>query len=345
VDVSVVIPVYNRADLLPHTLRSILAQSHPPKEIVVVDDGSTDATADVAAAFGDPVRLVRIRNSGDAAARNAGIAKSRCAWIAFCDSDDLWHPEKLACQVAAHRRLPDAQYSFTDFAIVTDDMWREPHKFAQAPSGYWEPGREIVDGTLWVYREPFHDRLLAYQPIFPSTILLSKACFAAVGPMNESLTRLRAHDAEFAHRCTARSPIVAVAAPLVGIRKHAGNFSRELKRDLADSLTVLAYCRDHHPAARLLRDAFDREIRNRCRAAIGAAYDDDDFALIRALWRDPGVGDADWKIRVKHAIARLPPRVATAVAALSRFLAWRARGAASDPQAAGLKGPAQEGCP
>ena len=99
--VTVVIPTYNRAALLPRALRSVLAQTHQDFEVLVVDDGSTDDTASVVADTGDArVRYVRQpENAGVAAARNRGLRESRGTFIAFLDSDDEWRPEKLAMQL------------------------------------------------------------------------------------------------------------------------------------------------------------------------------------------------------------------------------------------------------
>ena len=93
-DVSVVIPTYNRADWLPRTLASILGQTLEPMEVIVVDDGSTDGTEALARSFPPTVRYSRIENSGVCRARNAGVSLARGSWLAFCDSDDLRHPRK-----------------------------------------------------------------------------------------------------------------------------------------------------------------------------------------------------------------------------------------------------------
>lgn len=101
--VSVVVPLFNRRALIEETLRSALAQQWPSLEIIVVDDGSTDGSADhVERVFGDRVRLIRLeRNVGRSAARNAGCEAARGEYVAFLDSDDLWDPLKLARQMPA----------------------------------------------------------------------------------------------------------------------------------------------------------------------------------------------------------------------------------------------------
>lgn len=96
---SVVVPVYNRADLLPRTLASLLAQTQTADEILVVDDGSSDGSAAVAESFGSPVRVIRQANQGPAAARNRGLAEALGDWVHFFDSDDLALPTLHAEQL------------------------------------------------------------------------------------------------------------------------------------------------------------------------------------------------------------------------------------------------------
>jgi len=93
-EVSVIIPAHNDETRLPRAIRSVLGQSLPVSEIVVVDDGSEDRTAEVAASFPKTICL-RQKNSGAAGARNAGIARARSEWIAFLDSDDEWTPDHI----------------------------------------------------------------------------------------------------------------------------------------------------------------------------------------------------------------------------------------------------------
>src|SRR5689334_2160139 len=97
--VSVVIPTYNRAELVGEAIDSVLGQSRPPLEVIVVDDGSTDDTADVVGRYGARVVYLRQPNCGPATARNVGVARARGDLIALLDSDDRWLPRKLELQV------------------------------------------------------------------------------------------------------------------------------------------------------------------------------------------------------------------------------------------------------
>ena len=95
-DFSVVIPTFNRAPLLAAALESVFAQEFPAREVIVIDDGSTDGTLESLARFGARVTVLRQANRGPAAARNAGLAQARGEYVAFLDSDDLWFPWTLA---------------------------------------------------------------------------------------------------------------------------------------------------------------------------------------------------------------------------------------------------------
>ncbi|MGZ5476756.1 MAG: glycosyltransferase family 2 protein [Thermoanaerobaculia bacterium] len=105
--ISVIIPTYNYASYVREAIDSAMEQSYPALEIIVVDDGSTDATAQVLSGYGDRIRVLRQKNQGVAAARNAGIAAARGDYLAFLDSDDIWKPRKLELQIARFDADPD----------------------------------------------------------------------------------------------------------------------------------------------------------------------------------------------------------------------------------------------
>ncbi|HUR41105.1 MAG TPA: glycosyltransferase [Verrucomicrobiae bacterium] len=160
--VSVILPTFNRAHCLRRAACSVLAQSHSELELVIVDDASSDDTHDVVRKLGDPrVRYVRLdRNSGPAAARNAGIKLARHALIAFQDSDDEWLPGKLAAQLATLaaappevalvscglvRHDPPAVFVFPPPVLLHGDSRRTIRMHAIAFSQTWLVRREIFD--------------------------------------------------------------------------------------------------------------------------------------------------------------------------------------------------------
>lgn len=114
--VSVAIPAHNAGKTLAETLRSVLGQTHQALDIVVVDDGSTDNTADVAASFGNRVRVVRQANAGISRARNASLEACRGAFIALLDADDICEPERIAVQVEFMLQNPDLLLCSSDFS-------------------------------------------------------------------------------------------------------------------------------------------------------------------------------------------------------------------------------------
>lgn len=119
--VSVLIPTYNRAVLLPRALASALAQIEDGDEIIVIDDGSTDDTARVARTPDPRVRYLPVPHGGAGAARNAGLDRARNPLVAFLDSDDEWLPGKLARQRAVMQHWPAVRLCFSDFSVRSRD--------------------------------------------------------------------------------------------------------------------------------------------------------------------------------------------------------------------------------
>ena len=117
---GVVIPAFNAAATIGETLRSVAAQTIPPKEIVVVDDGSTDDTAAAVAASGVPTRLLRQENAGPGSATTRGFAALANTIIATVDADDLWLPEKIERQIGHLAENPGASIVFTHWLTFAD---------------------------------------------------------------------------------------------------------------------------------------------------------------------------------------------------------------------------------
>ena len=119
--VSVVIATYNQAEYLGYTIESVLNQTYPSIELIVVDDGSTDSTPDVAARFGGRITYIRQANTERGAARNRGLAEARGEFIAFLDSDDIWLPDKIKNEVEYLRQHPDVGFVYSDREYIDAD--------------------------------------------------------------------------------------------------------------------------------------------------------------------------------------------------------------------------------
>jgi glycosyltransferase involved in cell wall biosynthesis len=127
ITISAVIPAYNSGRYIARAIDSVLAQTRPIDEIIVVDDGSTDDTAEVVRAFGDKVVFIQQANAGASAARNTGIEAATGDWIAFLDGDDEWLPEKNERQIEMLKRNPDLVWTTSNFITCScHEKWRSP---------------------------------------------------------------------------------------------------------------------------------------------------------------------------------------------------------------------------
>ncbi|MFO1060552.1 MAG: glycosyltransferase family A protein [Dongiaceae bacterium] len=224
--VSVVIPTYNRAATLARAVESVLAQTYPSFELLIVDDASTDDTAArIAPYLGGRVALHRRpRNGGATAARNAGIALARGAYVAFLDSDDEWLPEKLARQVALFEAGPP------DLGLVYAGLW------------------QLVDGRPPVAVPPrqrgrVYDALRWRNRIgTASGVMVRRAVLQRVGGFDERLPACE--DWDLWLRIARDHRVDAVAEPL--LRYHDGNGDRLSNRSRAVFLSNRAIYRRHN---------------------------------------------------------------------------------------------------
>lgn len=169
-DICVIIPVYNGERYIGEALASVFAQTQMPSDIVVVDDGSTDGTADVVAGYGDRVRYVRQANAGPTAARNHGVRLTSAPLIAFLDSDDWWAVEKLALQAAALAEDPELSFAVTHVQNVwMEDLAEEASRYEGRTRGAPVPG--YVTQALLLRRSMF-ETLGGFDESLPHTEIM-----------------------------------------------------------------------------------------------------------------------------------------------------------------------------
>jgi glycosyltransferase involved in cell wall biosynthesis len=146
---SVVIPTFNRADTVCRAIESVLHQTFPAAEIIIVDDGSRDATAERLKVYGDALRYIYQENAGAAAARNHGVREARFPWLAFLDSDDVWSPdylEHMAAAIAATGGVAVLYFSDAEFEASPSpaNRWAGVGFSAQTPFEMLHDAPEIV---------------------------------------------------------------------------------------------------------------------------------------------------------------------------------------------------------
>lgn len=289
--VSVVIPAYNAECTLGATLDSVCAQSHRALEIIVVDDGSTDATAEIAQvrATRDPrVRVLRTPNRGVAAARNAGIRASAGAFVAPVDADDLWHPDKIAHQLAAMLAGGDA----IGFVYT-------PYRLIDAEDRVLTSRADIVEGATF-------QRLLLLNFVGNgSALLIRRAAFDAVGGYDSHLRDEGVQGCEdyLLQLLIARHWKVACAPYyLTGYRRVAGAMSSDDLRMLRSKLLMFEIVTQRIPETppRLV-DAAIATVKLRCALQLLRRRD---HAGARAEFRDAWRRDKVVVLRyVWHALA------------------------------------------
>jgi glycosyltransferase involved in cell wall biosynthesis len=215
--ISCIIPVFNGERYLGEALDSILAQTYRPIEIIVIDDGSTDGTAELVARYGDRIRYVRQHNEGAPTARNAGLSVARGAFIAFLDSDDLWHPDKLERQMSRFEARPELDLCVTHLQrfwiseLETERKRFQEHRFAEVLPGYitqtllarrnvfdsvgnFNTSRRVGDPMDWFLRAAEHGvvmellpDLLVYQRMHESNLSVESGTRAMKPHMQDAV--------------------------------------------------------------------------------------------------------------------------------------------------------------
>jgi glycosyltransferase involved in cell wall biosynthesis len=210
--VSVVVPAFNAEAHVAETLDAILAQTRPADEVIVVDDGSTDGTPAVLARYADRVRVIRQRNRGAGGAYTHGFEEASGDYVARCDADDLWVPDKLERQLAFLAAHPEADIVFSGARI-----------FGSATGPYSPaPGEGVLD------RDAFTAMLFRANLVCASSIVMRRRLFLAVGPFEDHLP---CEDYDFLLRAAVTGAVFAYQhEELVRYRRHGRQVTQDRLR-------------------------------------------------------------------------------------------------------------------
>jgi glycosyltransferase involved in cell wall biosynthesis len=247
--VSVVIPAYNAAWCVSKAIDSVLTQSSSDFELLVVDDGSTDSTPAVLAAYGNKVTVLRQANGGLSSARNTGLRHARGEYVAFLDADDWWLPKKLERQVALLRAHPEVGFVSTAARVEDPD------------------GRLLNIWRCAVHAGPFLPHLFGANGDVAgsgSAVLVRRHLFDKTGVFDESLRSLE--DVDMWMRLAAVTGYACIDEPLAVILKRPDSMSRNLEVMRAASVRVMSKNRHLLPVG--LRGSYWRK----CMAAVHGDY-------------------------------------------------------------------------
>ena len=199
--ISVIIPTYNRKNLITRAIKSVINQSLKPFEIIIVDDGSTDGTYEFINQFFPEIRVIRQLNNGVSSARNLGLKNAKGNWIAFLDSDDEWFSKKLELQKKAIDHSDKYLISHTNEIWIRNGVRVNQMKKHQKYGGY------IFEKSLDICR------------ISPSSVLINRKIFEDIGKFDETLKICEDYD--FWLRISSKYPVLFLDELL--IKKYGGH--------------------------------------------------------------------------------------------------------------------------
>ena len=311
--ISVVMPTYNGADRVRSTIQSALDQTYPAHEIIVIDDGSTDATPDLQSIFGDQIRYVRTQNGGQQRARNHGVRLSTGNWIALLDHDDLWDPGYLRA-VTDIVRAHDVDVTMANCRMRQDSdgtgiVTNDNRFLRHAPVGYWQRvGADPADGMSVVHRYDYAS-YLRFHPSQPSLFTIRRSLYEKLGGFDERMRGLGAENFEFELRALRKASVGILWEPLATIVRHGTNASLDGNRMAMDVVDTLEFALLHHGLTVEERKIVEAERQLRLPPAVGGAFALGAFDKALAFQRAYG-GRLPAKTRLKTMIARLPSALA-----------------------------------
>jgi len=325
-DVSVVIPSFNRPDLLVEAVDSVLAQTRPPREIVVVDNGTAVETHETLARYGARVRYVKMEPAGVQAARNVGMQAATSRWVATLDDDDLYRPtffERAAPALLDGR--PNLVFGDHRKFIRGAGLVSEKTNAERAPESYWNGLAGPASGVDWTYVGSFPvERLLLYNVFYPSTMILQRELFEQAGGFDPAVRGIKTEDMEFMTRVLPIARLAFAWAAQVDYRMHESNNGGDLLAQYIGRWRIFEYVRqkDQHGSAALAA-ALEADLPRRRRAIVRTAFRNGQFDVLPEVEARLRPEDQTLMTRALLAASRLPRPVAEQLVRASNTLLRR----------------------
>jgi glycosyltransferase involved in cell wall biosynthesis len=227
--ISVIIPAYNAESTITRAIHSVLSQTYPAYEIIVINDGSNDSTEEAVAPFCNNVKYFALgHHFGTSTARNTGIQKASGNWIAFLDSDDEWLPEKLEYQVRLIKNNPSIKWCIGNYKLKT--LTHEEIKIKKKPPGYICENKKGDNGLEgFIIRNYFEAAQKGYCDAHTNLILIQKGVLEETGLFDATL--YRSQDVDLWWRIALRFPKVGyIHKPLALWKRCGGDDALMMKR-------------------------------------------------------------------------------------------------------------------
>jgi glycosyltransferase involved in cell wall biosynthesis len=239
--VTIVIPTYNRLALVQKAIASVIAQTYRHWELIIVDDGSDDGSAERIAEIKDPrIRILKWQHRGNIALlRNAGVRAGSGQWLAFLDSDDIWIPEKLEIQLSSLLQQ-QKRWGYGGFELMDNNLRRIPNK-----AGTYEP----ISG--WIIK----DLLTTKASVNIGSLMLERTLFDEVNGFNEDTSLIFREDYEFVIRLALKAEALALPELLVRVREHPGRATGAFEYGHERTAAVYKHFIDSRPERALVKIA------------------------------------------------------------------------------------------
>lgn len=314
--VSVIVPTYNRADLVGRAVLSVLNQTFPAHEIIVIDDGSHDETRAVLAPFGDRIRYIYQANQGVSAARNRGIREATGNLIAFLDSDDTWEPWKLAVQLSCLSQFPDLvligtnAWEVNEQGIAKPDFMRTYSAYKwynQARSHFQE--QQFVLGTICgtLFFGDFSSPMFLGNFFVTSTVLVRRDILVHAGPFDPDM-RNAGEDYDLFWRICWLGKAGVIDVPAIRFRRGGGDHLHSTPQmALSNLLAIERYFHQHPNGPDLTRDLVVRRLAESYAWAGRSLFDHDQPKKARPYLRKAiRQGGGSLRLRVYVALTYMP---------------------------------------
>lgn len=271
---SLIIPTFNRKDLLLETLGSAIVQNPPFDEIIVIDDGSSDDTETAVTTIYSTVRYMKVANGGVQRARNLGAEMATTDWLTLCDSDDILdrnYTSRIHAYLSKNSAIDIAYVNFNNFSEDHYDI----DKLSQSPFDYLD-GATIIDDVATDIPDLLI-RNFRYQPLFPSGALIKRSFYFELGGFDCTLNGVGSEDWDFTLRAIINGRVAIFKPPLVYIRRHQTNDSADSLRMTAGEIKILERFRQKVSLKPKVLTACSNAIDSKRAAAGNLSYDRQQF--------------------------------------------------------------------